>query len=744
MDDKTPQKPEASDQDFRLIFSSLLAAYQPILAEDLELAKNPDKVPDPGEGPDCEAEIALANRIFDRFWNEKVALSLLPPEARQQFGSIEKWRWCFLHLRCCTIFGWLLCHGPRGIRGYSYYLKRYWQCVRELIGRPVSNPLTAAEAADYQTLVDALATAYRPYLQDQLNAAGNPSELAGDVVTGRTDCTTESSDTIDIFARMMTPETAVALLGSDVFESRRQDPFLWYCRCWCLCAIRFGCCVARARRSADLYRCVKFYQRCLADCFRPLTCDLTGPTGCAEEIIVPPLSGFLVAVTGTAGGAGFSHYKLEWSSDGITYNSATFYYPPVPPGNTVQGNLPVFGGVLGYLDTTFLSPGLHFVRLTAFSVTGAQCVKTIFFNLLKKDVRILGIDGYFNLNSAPEDPAAEFVENVPALCTRPATVSEVSFGGCVSVSGGAFIGGCDMKDIKSYVIDIKPGYETNCASPGWTNFWPQVDYVTPGQKRFINWRTDSSTLTSVWVDDCYIPSFILPFCFPNRKADPLSLLSPTCKNTAVSPPCGTSGLYTLRLTVTATDGTTYCDTQRVWLDNKDICVRIKIDAVPKCADLFVSQFALPPDCSIPWNLPVSGIVYDPYIDPGMPLVRPNDNFDYYTVTVTKQGGPSLSIPVPGPGGACYYGTSRVGSCTHCLGDPAGGDIYGTLATFDLRAVDVLCSASLPYAVPAGFALQRGDCCVYTFEVYGQDRTITTGGPHHHTDIWPVKICNDLK
>ena len=96
------------------------------------------------------------------------------------------------------------------------------------------------------------------------------------------------------------------------------------------------------------------------------------------------------------------------------------------------------------------------------------------------------------------------------------------------------------------------------------------------------------------------------------------------------------------------------------------------------------------------------------IDPTLPFTRPNDNFDYYTVTVTKQGGPSLQIPVPGPGGACYYGTSRVGSCTQCPGDPAGGDIYGTLTSFDLRAVDALCSPSLPYAVPPGFALDRRD------------------------------------
>jgi hypothetical protein len=310
------------------------------------------------------------------------------------------------------------------------------------------------------------------------------------------------------------------------------------------------------------------------------------------------------------------------------------------------------------------------------------------------------------------------------------------------VSGGAFIGGCEGKSVKRYTLDYKPGYETNCSTGGWTNF-VEIIYDTPAKSRFINWRTDSSALTSEWVDDCFVPTFIPPFCSPFRKVEPLSLLSPSCWKTLVAA-CQLSGLYTLRLTVEATDGSTKCDTQRVWLDNKDICARIKIDAVPKCADLFVSAFAMPPDCSVPWSLPVSGIAYDPYIDPMLPLTRPNDNFDYYTVKVIKQGGPTLQIPVPGPGGTCFYGTSRVGSCTQCPGDPLGGDMFGTLAMFDLRAVDLLCSPSLPYPVPAGFGLKRGECCVYTFEVYAQDRTVTSGGPHHNTDIWPVKICNDLK
>src|SRR5438128_1627966 len=103
---------DPQDPEFRAALAALLAAYEPILNEDLNLARSPDKVRDVGDGPDCEAEIALAQQIFGKFWNEQVAVSILPPDAREKIGPIDRWRWCFLHIRCCMIFGWLLCRGP--------------------------------------------------------------------------------------------------------------------------------------------------------------------------------------------------------------------------------------------------------------------------------------------------------------------------------------------------------------------------------------------------------------------------------------------------------------------------------------------------------------------------------------------------------------------------------------------------------------------------------------------------------
>jgi hypothetical protein len=70
-------------------------------------------------------------------------------------------------------------------------------------------------------------------------------------------------------------------------------------------------------------------------------------------------------------------------------------------------------------------------------------------------------------------------------------------------------------------------------------------------------------------------------------------------------------------------------------------------------------------------------------------------------------------------------------------------IIGTLAQFDLRAVDQTCRTSLPYPVPAGFALERGECCVYIFHLTVHDRTARPCGVSYATADWPVKICNDL-
>jgi hypothetical protein len=738
-----PRPPEADDPEFRQVLEALVAAYRPLLEEDLRRAGDLDALVKEADAaaPDCDAEIAAAERLFTPFVDEKTALALLPPQARELLGPPENWRECLLHVRCCIIFGWLLCRRPRNFRLSAYYLYRYWLCVRAALGTPVTpGRLGDAERQDLATLVDALAKAYRPYLADEQATVDFTAGLPQDLDDGAVDCETGEDETAAIFERLMSDRTTQALLGAAAFKAESTRPWFSFCRCWCLCSIRFGCCLARARSLVDVLKCLRFYWSCLRECFRPLTCALTGPEGCVPEEVNTDIPALVVGIAGTAAGLGFDHYVLEWSHDGLTWHASDFVYPPVPPGGSVQGTLPVVSGLLAYLNTTLLDAGAYTVRMTVYGSGGATTTCDIAFSVFKKDVRILGAGGNTALDAPWSDPAARLVDNVPALCTRPAGTYEASFGGsCLEILGSAWVGGCDDLRTKGYTLDWKRGYETDCSTPGWTNFWA-VDFTTPAQQRAINMRTDTDDLTAVWGPDCLVPVPFPPYCLLN---DPTGRLGPSAWNTLAGG-CDLSGLFTLRLTVTDTASATYCDTQRLWLDNKPITALILIDAVPRCADLFISQFASPPDCSVPWPLPVSGIAYDEYIDETLPLSRPNDNFDYYVVSVEKQGGPSLSIPIPGPGGTCYYGTSRVGDPGTRCGVPTTTRFTGTLATFDLRAIDPLCQASLPYVVPDGFATPRGQCCVYVFHLAVFDRTARPCGVNYATADWPVKICNDLQ
>ena len=274
-------KQQIHNEDFQFVLKALLAAYQPILDEELKRAKSPDDLKKEAEArtPSCDDEIALANRIFDKFLTEEVAIRALPAEARQILGPIERWRWCFLHIRCCVIFGWLVCRGPRTFRAFAYYLYRYFLCVRGIAfpaggGTPT---LTADQAQDFRTLVQALARAYRPYLTDQIAGIDFPVGIPDEVIAGKIDCHEGEEDAAAIFERLLTLETAPALLGREAFNAHLREPFFRFCRCWCLCAIRFGCCLARSRSFLDVLRCLLAYFQCLQNCFRPLIGEIDTP-----------------------------------------------------------------------------------------------------------------------------------------------------------------------------------------------------------------------------------------------------------------------------------------------------------------------------------------------------------------------------------------------------------------------------------------------------------------------------------
>jgi hypothetical protein len=749
--------PDFNNPDFQFVLKSLLAAYQPTLEQQLNLAKNTDELERQTRAAvsrSCSAEFQEAYAMFERFLNEETAMRLLPAQAKELLGPVDRWRWCLQHILCCIVFGWLVCRWPRTFRGYAYYLYEFWRCVRQVIGNPVSDPPAAQERRDFDTLVRILAGAFKPYLTDQLATVEYPASVPEEIISGAIDCFVDDQEACVIFDRLLTPEAARALLGEAAFKEHSQQPFFWFCRCWCLCSLCLGCCLARARNIQQVVLCLDQYFLCLRNCFRPLTCDLSSPQGCVDEQGNVVLSTIGVEIDGTAAGLGFSHYILEWSQDFVTWNATNFNYPPIPPGGGTQGNIPVVAGELAFLSTSTMNEGLTFVRMTVFAFGGAtQSCGPISFNLFRQNVWISGVDDDFNLNTNPFDPAAEFIETVPALCTRPSGVFEVSFGESITVQGSAFVGGCAAKQIKRYSLDYQSGFVTDPTVGVWTNFWNVVyNPADPNQFLVMNERRDNSDLIAFW--GSYTPCIPNPFpppLFICGATDPQGELYPTSWPSTISPPCGLSGLFTLRLTVEDAASNLYYDTQRIWLDNKWPCAAIRITAVPPCAVVNVSQFASPPDCSVPWQLPLVGIAYDEYIDYTLPFNRPNDNFDFYWVKVAKQGGSWVQIPVPGPGGTCFFGTSRVGDpVARCISgscDPAHLDpsaVFGLLANFDLRALDPLCSSQVSYPVPPDLLLPRGQCCDYMFWLWVQDRTIFSGGPHWAEAFWPVRICNDLK
>jgi hypothetical protein len=789
------------DEDFQFVLRELLGAYQPILEEELRRAGQPDELAREAlaKPPNCDDELELGDRIFSKFFSEEVAVRLLPAEARQQLGPIERWRWCFLHIRCCLLFGWLVCRGPRTFRAFVYYLFRYWVCVRQALGNaPIGRPLTGEEREDFQTLVQALAGAYKPYLTDQLATVEFPAGLPDEVLAGRLDCFEGEEASAAIFDRLLTVDVAPALLGREAFATHSRDPSFWFCRCWCLCAIRFGCCLARARSLFDVVRCLRSFRRCLRECFRPLRCDLTAPTGCAEEELGLIPGGVGLQIEGTAAGASFSHYTLEWrkavgSLDSQSCNDDTGWRSTGVsyPGGGASGTSPVGAGVLGWVNTTVWQAGTYQIRVCVYSAAPSAprvcCCHQ--FALFKKLVWIERV-------GAPpvQTPPGPFVSNAPIVSGNPGGIV-VPVGCCVTVKGSAFVGDCDSRKIKCFDLRFGVGFLPGPNDLGFSPAaftgsllvptgpvcYPDPDPAIEDAKRAPwNWVVGRA-LTTRLVDSIDIDLGggtvvhdvwkLQDFCFDSASLLPVGVMDATgCPDPHHR--CR-SGQYTLLLDVTDTLGNHYYDTQQVWFDNKPMVsdehvVFAGLEGLPACSDLslrsFVPQGA---PCMNPWAIGLLGIAYDEYIDE-TDATYPSDNFDYYSLAITRQGGPTYQVPItlslapPMFGPDPFKGTQRVGDPgTRCeplpspppLGCPPPPPIppqqSNLLSRLDLRIFDATCAAALlpPFSPPAGFALRRGECCGYTFQLYAQDKTWSDSGPgvcHHAWSLpWAVCICNDI-
>jgi hypothetical protein len=738
---------EMNDEDFQYVLKELLGAYQPILEEELQRAKSPDQLRKEVDKPaGCEEELALANRIFEKFFTDEVAVRLLPPEGRELLGPVDRWRWCLLHIRCCIIFGWLVCRGPRTFRLFLYYLYLYWRCVRQVLGTPVSSPPTAGERQDFQVLTQALATAFKPYLTDQLATVEFPAGVPDEVFDGRIDCFEGEEEAAAIFERLLTIDTASALLGKAAFDEHSREPFFRFCRCWCLCAIRFGCCLARAHTARARRRCLLLFRRCLRECFRPLVCQIIQPAegACAEATFVAGCSALAgIRITGTASGSSFHHYTLRYSyGGGSPINNAVVYPDCSRPPAHPSFNTPVFGGTLGYLDVTLLPPGeTEFtIYLDVFDSSGAHvtCVRTI-----KVRTTAVEITAAAKVNAlVGEDPfhAGTFPKIIKATNDPSVSVPELSIGGWFSVDGSAYVVGCDR--IMSQFVLVHYPAPPAAPVPIFT------DGTQPGNVPMIAPVPYEDIPDHPWQSGCF------PVITPNTilNGDLVALWSsvsctflgidytrPKVKAVPFWNSTSLNGRFVVFLevrdrpvaTLTFPGSVAAVDQVAVWIDNRDIIGVIKsIGGISGCGDLHLKDF-------VGTTAEILGVAWDPPIDPSAPQQRPNDNFGSYGLSFQKDGNPAATGTIPGA-----TPTTRVPNTWPTL----PGGVFGTLANWDIVNMLDASSPTPTPGIPASAKLARGERCAYVVTLVVSDTThVGDSGSNHSTGpiLYAINVINDV-
>lgn len=758
--------PELNNPDFQHVLKALLAAYEPVLEQQLNLAKNPQQLQKEAQSdpPRFAEEFAEANALFGKLLTDDVALRMIPEKNRAQLGPVENWRECLQQIRCCIIFGWLVCRGPRTFKAWAYYVYQYWLCVRHSLGTPVASPPTAEQRADFSTLIGALAKAYKPYLADQLATVEFPSEIPDEVLSGRVDGFEGQDDTCAIFERLLTTEAAQALLGKAVFSARRQDQHFWFCRCWCICSICFGCCVARARTLDGVLWCLVYFFRCLGECAKNLGCDLTGPTGCirGETDILP--GKILEPVVGSAYGFSFGHYVIDVRDGASVLLSGVVIYPNAignPYPSLTQGNFAVVSGNLGWIDLQqcVIDAGIDIFTSTTFTVTlrvfaadGSELTPdcTTTFQLSLDEVYIKQISTNWSVNfTDPNEPLRAGNSSAAALATQ---------GGYMNVRGDAYITGCAGQAISEYTIWAIPDPTFSFAQPPpFTSVTPgsdwvlvtHIDYIaqmigqpvgppilyTADQVRAFNELNGNpdSVLTTAWGISEQCPSILIdtidfvPKCYNLPSLVEKGLYSNTSLPKMAAVLVGGSGKFTFLLQVIDTVGNQLYDVQRAWIDNEPVQAAITgIAGLPPCGDLYTQNNA-----GVFQTVDIQGFAWDQLIDPTTPdFTKPtSDNFNYYTVTFQKQGAAEwitvINSTSPVPARPLPFGV-------------------GVLTAWNLQWLD---AASNPHGLPADQLLALGQECTYVVNVQAWDSTVVDESTTHSCvppfpgTEFPIKIIN---
>ena len=468
---------------------------------------------------------------------------------------------------------------------------------------------------------------------------------------------------------------------------------------------------------------------------RQLACEITRPTGCAEEDLDPATGNPRITVEGTASGTVFGHYTLALQGHPECV-------PTYPPGG---GSTQVTGGVLGWIDTSPLSPGNYTVVLEVFpSGAGSSRTCTSAISILRAPVWIdkVGRVKTYDVGPHPTDAT----ERLRIIEAGGAGTVETAIGGAVSVEGGAYLEGC-TKRMFEYSLDYhaapygaaapgSPPVEADSAA-GWTNILtlpygdvPQHPYTWTcgflvGIPNFIT----NGILTRKWeIGTCPVPG-PHPLYYTNSGND---------WNTGAM-----NGRYTLRVhekhKLLVAPGTIEdrFEAATVWIDNRTIVAKIRKlitggMSLDVCGELMLSMF-------LPTRMAdIIGHAWDPLIlDPPLApaTLEPNENFASYSMSFKKDGGGHVAIPLATPG-------LPVPNIRQVAEPPnADSDI---LTSWNIIAALDAGPAPSPLDDP-GEKLYRGQRCAYIIYLSVSDKThVSDDGGHSAQDEFPFCIVNDLQ
>jgi hypothetical protein len=752
----------SSNKDFQLVLNSLLTAYRPILENELKLAASADTLMKEAAAhpPTCEDEIQLANKLFEPFFTQDIAMRLLPDEGRAVFGNQEQLAWCYRRILCCLVFGWLVCRGPRTFRGFAYYLYKYWRCVRQALGQPVSTPPTIEEKRDFSTLVKILATAYAPSIDAERKDLEYPIDIPGEIESGYIDCNVDNNAASSVFARLCTPESAAALFGSKAFAEVGNATISRSCCCYCVAALEFGCCLARARTLVQAVKCLEVFFAGLRRCFEPLIAEIDAPPACSTLTISAACSLAGIEITGTAAGAAFTSYTLTYSLGGPAINDAVVYPDCSRPPAHASSTTPVTGGILGYLDISLLPPATTdaTVYLDVYGSGGLhlQVDATFQFEINAIEITAVGTVAT-TTNQDPFNPSPSIIKMVQNV-SNPAY--EQSVGGLISVTGSAYTFGCgnEMTQYQLARFGPSPGaipLPSPTPSPTALGGTPLIAPVVYDGTSVHPWSsgcllgpvTPNIILNGDLVASWTTESCVLPF--PPHTPYTVPKISSNGKwNSAPN-----SGRYVFFLEVD--EGPIVSphtpvvpageDQVAVWIDNYDVFGMLtRIGSVVGCGDLHLKDY-------VGTTAPVIGIAWDYPIDVTAVQQLPNDNFGSYSLSYQKNGGSMRSFlasdytPNGTPPGTSP--TVRVPNLWQAV--PPTTAQAATLASWDI--VTALDGGPPPDpnnpCVPANpWQLPRGCRCAYVIELVVGDTTwVGDGGNNHSTGpiLFAINIINDI-